>query len=59
MKPWNTNSIVLQHFIHHPSIQQSMARWITVQVKTISPSELFPYSKILPAKQTFPHQGWK
>jgi hypothetical protein len=44
-------------FRHHPSIQQSLARWNTVQVKTISPFELFPSPKILPAKQTFPHQN--
>jgi hypothetical protein len=36
-----------------------MAHWITVQVKTISPFELFPYPKILPAKQTFPPQDCK
>jgi hypothetical protein len=42
-------------FRHHPSIRQSMTHWITVQVKTISPFELFPYAKILPAEQTFPH----
>jgi hypothetical protein len=33
-----------------------MAHWTTVQVKTLSPFELFPYPKILPAKQTFPRQ---
>jgi hypothetical protein len=36
-----------------------MAHWITVQVKTISPFELFPYPKILPAKQTFSLQNLK
>jgi hypothetical protein len=42
MKPWNVK-IFCSIFRHHPSISQSMALCITVQVKTISPFELFPY----------------
>jgi hypothetical protein len=58
MKPWNATNIVLYHFLTTlKSIRQSMAHWTTIQVKTISPFELFPYPKILPAKQTFPRQG--
>jgi hypothetical protein len=34
-------------FRHLSSIRQSIAYWTSVQVKTVSPSELFPYSKIL------------
>jgi hypothetical protein len=34
-----------------------MAYWTTVQVKTISPFELFPYPKIPSAKQTFSRQN--
>jgi hypothetical protein len=30
-------------FLDISSIQQSMAYWTSVQVKTVSPSELFPY----------------
>jgi hypothetical protein len=34
-------------FSHQSSFRQSMAYWTSVQVKTVSPSELFPYPKIL------------
>jgi hypothetical protein len=34
-------------FLDISSIRQSMAYWSSVQVKKVSPSELFPYPKIL------------
>jgi hypothetical protein len=34
-------------FLDISSIQQSMAYWTSVQIKTVSPSELVPYPKIL------------
>jgi hypothetical protein len=35
-----------------------MTCWISVQVKTVSPSELVPYPEILFTKQTFPRKSW-
>jgi hypothetical protein len=43
---------------HLSSIRQSMAYWTSLQVKTVSPSELFPYPKILFTYQTLPREGW-
>jgi hypothetical protein len=51
--PWTQTVLFCRIFRHH-SIRWSMAHCITVQVKIISPFELFPYPKILPAKLTTP-----
>jgi hypothetical protein len=45
MKLLRTSNTVLQCFRHLSSFQQSMAYWTPIQVKILSPSELFPCPK--------------
>jgi hypothetical protein len=47
-----TSNTIPQNFGYLSSIQQNIAYWTSVQVKTVCPSELFPCPEILFGKQT-------
>jgi hypothetical protein len=55
---WKQAILFCSIFRHFSSIQQITTLCAHIQVKTFSPSEWFPYPKILFALQTFPHKGW-